>query len=76
MRKTPATHKKYIDDYDNGTLSSLLYKLNIIEESGTSGGKNVDPTDAVRPNGQHNDASGKRAEEVQRKIRSAKERLL
>ena len=60
---------------NNGTLCSLLYKLYIIKENGTSGGKNIDLTEGVRPNGQHNDVSGKRAEEVQRKIRSAKERL-
>ena len=60
---------------NNRTLSSLLYKLYISEESGTSGEKDIELTEAVRPNGQHNGFSRKRAEEVQRKIRSAKERL-
>lgn len=61
---------------NNGTLSSLFYKACIIEESRTSGGKNIELTEAVRPNGQHDDVSRKRAEEVQRKIRSTKRRLL
>ena len=39
-------------------------------------GNNIELTVAVRPNGEHNDVCRKRAEEVQRKIRSAKERLL
>ena len=57
-------------------MSSLLYKLYFSEGLGTSGGKKIELTEAIRPNGQHNDVSRKRAEEVQRKIRSAKKRLL
>jgi len=36
---------------NNGTLASLLYKIYITEESGTYGGKNIELTEAVRPNG-------------------------